>query len=249
MTVTTPKNLALLALLTLPIVACGGNDRYQGFDAEALYRTAELEFEEGEYGNAIDALERLMVTYQSSERVPEARFLLARAYYEDEEYITARAEYQRFLDRYVGHELSAAASLGMCESLAELAPNPHRDQTFTREAITTCGNVIVDYAGTPESLRAAEIRQGLRETLAEKEYLNARHYMRRSQYDPAIKYFEFVVNLYPESEFAPRALLGMYRANLEIGYDDLAEEARARLLREYPDSEAAAELQQEETES
>ena len=126
---------------------------------------------------------------------------------------------------------------------------PQRDQTFTREAVTTCGNVVVDYAGTPEAIQAAEVRQSLRATLAEKEYLNARHYFRRKQYDPAIKYFEFVVDDYPESEFAPEALLGLYRSNEEIGYDDLAEEARARLLREYPDSEAADELRAEETES
>jgi outer membrane protein assembly factor BamD len=249
MIATTSRTYAWITLLPLLLVGCGGNDRYQGLDPEALYRTAQLEFEEGEYGNAIDALERLMVSYQSSERVPEARFLLARSYFEEGEYITARAEYQRFLDRYVGHELSAAASLGMCDSLAELAPNPQRDQSFTREAITVCGNVIVDYAGTPESLEAAEIRDTLRATLAEKEYLNARHYFRRKQFDPAIKYFEFVVNLYPESEFAPQALLGLYRSNEEIGYDDLAQEARDRLLREYPDSEAADELREEESES
>lgn len=240
---------SLVALSTLLLVGCGGNGRYQGLDAETLYQTAQTEYEAEEYGNAIEALERLMVAYQSSERLPEARFLLAQAYFDNGEYITARAEYQRFLDRYVGHELSAAAALGMCESLAELAPHPQRDQTFTREAITICGNVIVDYAGTPESLEAAQVRDALRETMAEKEYLNAQHYFRRDQFDPAVKYFEFVVNLYPESDFAPRALLGMYRANREIGYDDLAEEARGRLLREYPDSEAAEELLSEETES
>jgi outer membrane assembly lipoprotein YfiO len=130
----------------------------------------------------------------------------------------------------------------MCNSLAELAPHPQRDQTFTREAITICGNVIVDYAGSAQSLEAAQVRESLRATMAEKEYLNARHYFRRKQYDPAIKYFEFVVNFYPETQFAPRALLGVYRSNDAIGYDDLASEARARLLAEYPDSEAAAEL-------
>ena len=34
----------------------------------------------------------------------------------------------------------------------------------------------------------------------------------------------------------------MYKANQEIGYDDLAEEARDRLMAEYPDSDAAARL-------
>jgi outer membrane protein assembly factor BamD len=242
------------ALLWIPVVvigltACGGSDQYQGLDAETLFRTAQTEYDEGDFDNAIEALERLMITYQTSERMPEARYLLAQSYFAKGEYITARAEYERFLDRYVGNELSAAAALGMCRSLSELAPHPQRDQSFTIEAITICGNVIVDYAGSPESLQAAEIRESLRETMAEKEYLNANHYFRRKQYDPAIKYFEFVVNLYPESDFAPQALLGLYRANEEIGYDDLAQEARERLLREYPESEAADEVRADESES
>jgi outer membrane protein assembly factor BamD len=241
-----PRNICRthgwITSLALALVGCGGSNLYQGLDAETLYQTAQTEYEEGEYDNAIQALERLMVTYQSSDRLPAGRFLLAESYFAKEEYITARAEYQRFLDRYVGHELSSAAALGMCESLAELVPHPQRDQTFTREAITICGNVIVDYAGSPQSLEAAQIRDTLRATMAEKEFLNARHYFRRKQYDPAIKYFEFVINGYPESEFAPQALLGLYRSNDAIGYDDLAIEARARLLAEYPDSEAAAEL-------
>jgi outer membrane protein assembly factor BamD len=238
----TVRTHAWIGLLALTLVGCGGNDRYQDLDAETLFRTAQSEFDEGEYDNAIQALERLMVTFQSSERLPEARFLLARSYFEKGEYITARAEYQRFLDRYVGHAFSPVAALGICMSLAELVPHPQRDQTFTRDAITACGNVVIDYAGTDESTEAAGIRQALRETIAEKEYLTANHYFRRKQYDPAIKYFEFVVNFYPETQFAPRALLGVYRSNDAIGYDDLASEARARLLAEYPDSEAAAEL-------
>ena len=232
--------------LLVATAGCGGADPYQGLDAESLFRTAQMEYDEGEYDNAIDALERLIISFQGSERAPEARHLLAESYFAKEEFITARAEYQRFLDRYVGHELSASAALGMCESLAEMAPHPQRDQTFTVEAITICGNVIVDYAGAPESLEAAGIRDSLRGTMAEKEFLNASHYFRRRQYDPAIKYFEFVIDLYPESIFAPQALLGLYRSNREIGYDDLAEEARARLLREYPDSDAAGELLAEE---
>jgi len=241
-----PRTHRTLALLALTLVGCAGN-RYQGMDATTLYSTAQTEYEHGDYGNAIEALERLMVAYQSFDRLPEARFLLAEAYFHDGQYVTARSEYQRFLDRYVGHELSAAAALGMCKSLDELSPRPQRDQTFTREAVTTCGNVIIDYAGTPEATEAAQVRQELREKLAEKDYLNARHYFRRKQYDPAIKYFQFVLDLYPETSFAPQALMGLYRANEAIGYDDLAEEARSRLLREYPDSDSAHELQSEDS--
>jgi outer membrane protein assembly factor BamD len=204
---------------------------------------------EGDHGNAIDALERLTLSFGDWSRVAEARLLLADAYFEQGEYLTARSEYQRFRDRFVGHPQGSVAALGECRSLAALAPHPQRDQTHTRDAMTICGNVVVDYAGTTEADAARQIAESMRHTLAEKEYLNANHYFRRNQYDPAIKYFQFVVDLYPETEFAPRALLGLYRSNVEIGYDDLAEEARERLLRDYPGSDEAAEVRTDGTDS
>ena len=82
----------------------------------------------------------------------------------------------------------------------------------------------------------------MRQRLAESEFGRADFYFRRQLYDSAIKYYEFVVRLYPETEWAPMALLGLYRSNQAIGYDDLAEEARERLLAQYPDSPAAAEV-------
>lgn len=231
------------------LLGCGGGDPYQGMDAEALFRIAENEYAEEDYGNAIEVLERLTVNFPDWSRVADARLMLADAHFEDGEYLTARSEYQRFRDRFVGHPRAAVAALGECRSLAALSPQPQRDQTHTRDAVTVCGNVTVDYAGTPQAAEARQIRGSLRLKLAEKEYLNANHYFRRRQYDPAILYYQFVVDLYPETEFAPRALLGLYRSNEAIGYDDLAEEARARLLLEHPDSEAAQELRADGNES
>lgn len=216
-------------------------------DAEALFRLAENEMAEGDEDNAIDALERLTLSFGDWSRIADARLLLADAYFEQGEYLTARSEYQRFRDRFVGHPQAPVAALGECRSLAALAPIPQRDQTHTRDALTICGNVVIDYAETSEAGEARRIGEEMRHTLAEKEYLTGSHYFRRRQWDPAIKYFEFVIDLYPDTEFAPRALLALYRANLEIAYDDLAEEARERLLREYPDTEEAAEVRAEGT--
>lgn len=227
--------------------ACGGGSRYQNMEADEIFRIASTEFEEESYGNAIDALDRLLVAHGDWERVPEARLMLAQAYFEDGDYLTARSEFGRFLDRYAGHPRSAAASLGICQSLAAMAPKPQRDQGYTLEAITSCRNVVVDFAGREEAAQAAMISNQLRQTLAEKEYLTGDFYFRRNLFDSAIKYWEFVINLYPDSEFAPDALLGVYRANMMIGYEDLAEEARQRLLLEYPDSDAATEVRLDES--
>lgn len=223
--------------------ACGGNARqYEGVTPDQLLQIASTEYQEGDHDNAIEALDRLLLVHGDWDRISEARLMLGDVYYDRSDYLTARAEYTRFLDRYAGLPGSASAALGVCRSLSQLAPTPERDQGYTQEAITSCRNVVIDFAGTPESAEAARISNELRYTLAEKEFLNAEFYFRRRLWDAAIKYYEFVATLYPESEFAPQALLGLFRSNQAIGYDDLAEEARQRLLDRYPESDAAAEI-------
>lgn len=234
---------ALLLLLTLGFAACGGpGNRYQGMDAPALFRMAQQEASEGDRDNAIRTLDRLLLAYGDWEGVPDARILLGDLYQENGEHLTASTEYRRFLDRYPGHPRAAEAALGRCRAFAALSPRPERDQTFTQQALTDCSNTAADFAGTSHAAEAQEISQRMRETLAEKEYLNGEFYLRRNIPDSAIKYFEFVLQSFPDTEYAPRALLGIYKANMAIGYDDLAEEARERLLTRYPDSQAAAEV-------
>ena len=152
------------------------------------------------------------------------------------------AEYVRFLDRYGGHEDAVVAALGVCRSLAALSPDMPRDQVFTRDAITVCRNVLLDYQGTSQAIAAAGLANSMRLKLAEKEYLTADFYFRRKLYFSAIKYYEFVVELFAETDFAPKSLAGIYYSNVAIGYEDEAEAAKLRLLERYPESPEAASM-------
>ena len=208
------RRTRLLVFAPLALAACGGGPSpYQGMTAEELFELASVEFEEGDHGNAIKVLDRLLLTQGDWERLPEARLLLGNVYFDREDYLTARTEYDRFLDRYAGHEDSPDAALGVCQSLARLAPTPQRDQGYSEEAITSCRNVVIDFAGLPQSIEAGEVSSAMRLTLAEKEFLNAEFYFRRNIWDSAIKYYEFVMTLYPDSEFAAPSLLGIFRSN------------------------------------
>lgn len=202
----------------------------------------QAQFDAGKWNDAVRALDRLLISFGASDLAPQARLMMAQAYFNKGDLLTARSEYQRFLDRFASSPEAPSAALGICKSLAGLSPDPERDQAYTNDAIGICRNVVVDYAGTPQSMEAATIANEMRMKLAEKEFLNADFYFRRKLYDSAIKYYEFVVQLFSETEFAPEALKGIYLCNMAIGYEDLAEEARARLLESYPDSPAAQEL-------
>lgn len=234
--------LTVLALVALPFTGCGGANPYQDMGEDELFAIGTKEFADGRWGAAISALDRIMVMNGSSALGADVRLLMADAYFNKGDLLTARSEYQRFLDRYSANTKAPVAALGVCRSLAALSPDPVRDQAYTNDAIAICRNVVVDYAGSPESLVAAQISNEMRLKLAEKEYLAADFYFRRKLYDSAIKYYEFVVQLYPETEWAPESLKGIYWSNIYIGYEDIAEETKARLLAEYPDSPAAKEL-------
>lgn len=231
-----------LALATALLAGCGSTQPYQGLTSDEIYAIAVQEYAAGEYDNAIRALDRLFISFAGFPQTAEARLLLANAHFGKRDYLTARSEYMRFLDRHSGHPEAPTAALGVCRSLAALSPIPARDQTYTQDAQAICRNVVVDYGGTEAAVQAAEISNRMRLKLAHKEYLNAEFYYKRGLLDSAVHYFEFVVELYPDTEWAPMSLLGIYRANKAFGYDDLAEEARERLLNEYPDSPAAEEI-------
>ena len=234
-----------LLLLGFPLagIACGGGvNVYQGMDPLSIYQMASEEYEAGAYDDAIQALDRILLTYSDWEGALGARLLLGHTHYEKGDYLSAQSEYNRFLDRYAGHGDAPIAALGVCRSLSALSPDLQRDQTYTNEAITICRNVVIDYAGTTQSVEAAEIANQMRMKLAEKELRTADFYLNRKLYDSAILYYEFVITFYSDTEFAPWALMGLYQSNVAVGYDDLAEEAKERLLREDPESAAATEL-------
>lgn len=235
------KQTASLTVLAgmLSLAGCASGSKYQGLDAAGVFRLAQAEYERGDFGDAAETLDRLLLAYPSFEQGADALFLLAEAYFHDGQYITSSSEYARFLDRYPADAKAPTAALGICHSYARLSPVTQRDQAYTDRALAACRNVVADFPGRPEAIEAAEVANGMRDKLARKIYDNGSYYLRRDFFDSAIIYFEEVVEAYPETGWAPRALLGIIEAYTEIGYEDEVDQATNRLLTEYPDSPEA----------
>jgi outer membrane protein assembly factor BamD len=233
----------LLPLAVLAgVIACRSTPPYQGMEANDLHALAELEFREGDYDEVERALNRLFIAFPSYARTPEARLLLADSYYADEQFITAAAEYRRFIDRYPQDPRAPVAAIGLCHSSAATSPDIQRDQSPTEDAAIVCRNVATDYPGTPQAEEAARIAEQMRLKLAEKLHTIAEYYFRRKFFDSSIMYWDMVERDYPDTVWAPRALLGILRAYERIGYADLVEETRKKILDSYPNSPEAREL-------
>ena len=223
----------------LLLAGCSSAPPYQGLDADQLFTLAQQAYDSDDHSEAQRAFDRFLISFPTDERAAQARMLLAQSYFEDEEFVTALSEYQRFIDRFPTHPSAPDAALGMCRASAAMSPSIQRDQAYTEEAQEVCSNVAADYPGTPAATEAARTAGDMRLKLAEKLYEIADYYFRRKFYDSSIIYWEMVEEQYADTEWAPRALLGIMGAYEEIGYDDLVQETRQKILDEYPNSDVA----------
>jgi outer membrane protein assembly factor BamD len=228
-------------MVSLVFSACASTPPWMGMDGDELFAYGVEQFEDRDWDEAVDAFERLVASFPGHPRGAEARIYLARAHFENGEYITSAAEYERFLQRYPSHGMTPEASLGICRAYARLAPHPQRDQEYTRRAREACRATASEFQGMNVAQEADSIRVEMVDRLAERWYQEGRFYQRRNFHDSAILIFQDVVDFFPETAWAPRALLALFRSYEAIGWEEEATQVRERLLFLYPDSEAAQE--------
>lgn len=226
-------------LLGALIQGCTSTPPYMGMEGDELFELGAREFESEDWDEAVRVFERFLFADPTNDRIVQGRIYLARAYFNREDYITAASEFSRVLDRHPGHPLAPEAALGICKSYVALSPHIQRDQGYTLQAFNSCDNVVQDFGGSEVSVEAETLRDQMREKLAQKTFVAGEFYFQRKLYDSGIIYFNDVLTNYPDTDTAAQALLRLYESYSEIGWEREAEEARDRLLRDFPDSEAA----------
>ena len=222
----------------LLVWGCGGGVPFRGQPVLEVYDIGVRAMEEEDWGRAEDAFEAVLRT-PGFPRGAEARLNLGRVLFRRKDYILSRAEYQRVLDRYPADTTAPHASLGICASLAAESPRVERDQSSTSQAELLCAQVARDYAGTLIGLSAETLRAQMYDKMAEQDYERGRFYQKRGLFDPAINYYEALIEARPNSLWVPWALYQLTILSERIGYADDATIHRERLLSEYPESEPA----------
>ncbi len=221
---------------------CASTPKYQGLHSDDLFEVGARGFDAGDWDKAVEVFERLLFADPTYARLVEARMYLARAYYNKGEFITSISEFTRILDRHPGHALAQQASLGICQSFVAQSPDVQRDQTPTAQAWNSCQNTLTDFRGTEVAGEAEALRDEMEAKLAEKIFIAGDFYFRRKLYHSGIIYFNDLLDQYPRGDWASQSLLRLFQSYLSLDWDVEAEEVRQRLLRDFPDSEAAKEI-------
>jgi outer membrane assembly lipoprotein YfiO len=222
--------------------ACSTAPPYAGWTPEQLYEHGQRAFLEGDWSEARRAFERLVLNFPGFDHAVEARHYLARTFFEAEEYLSAVAEFSRIVQVYPDDQLSPNAWMGLCRSYAAMSPHPQRDQQYTIQARNTCQQVAGDFQGMPVGDSAAVVAREMHNKLGEKAFGVGQFYFQRKIYESAEHVFRRLLDDYPDTEAAPRAIARLIEIYDDWGWDDQREENRTRLLGTYPESPEARAL-------
>lgn len=229
--------------IVLAVAACGPKQPpLSELAPEDLWLRGIEAYQEENWAEAIRYFDRFALVSGTDPRGAQARYYVGQAQFAREEYVTAATTFTRLATDLARTELADDSRFMACRSYEELSPRPQLDQEYTRAAIDHCQTLIEYFPDTEYSARAQEIVDRMTTRLARKAYESGAWYLRRGGYDSAIIYFEDVVDRYPLTELAPRALVRLMEIYETLEWDEERQEIRDRLVREYPDSPEAQAL-------
>jgi outer membrane protein assembly factor BamD len=231
--------MRVLALSTVLVAAaCGASlDPNLYPDPESLQEVSMTAFREGDCAKARIGLQRLVFELPPrDQRQAEVRYYLAECMLDQNERLESARQFRRVSDEFPQHRLAPDALLRAGDAYADLWNNAELDPTYGETAIATYTELIGRYPASTAAGRARLRVQALNEMFAEKDYKNGVYYLRFRAFDSAIIYFKDVVLKYPQSDFAPRAVVRLIETYDRIGYDEEKEEMCVYIQQFYPDA-------------
>ena len=196
------------------------------------------------YEAAARAYEYVRVTFPYLGAATEAELRLADVDYQSDEWLAARDRYNNFVKLHpTSPEVDYAAFRSAMTWYREipgdffvLPPSTEKDQTAVRGAQSALKRFLQTH---PKSKHVPEAQQALADTerrLAEYEVYVADFYRKSGRWEAVAGRLESVVERFPDSQFAPAALLNLHEAYTKLGRADEARAALQKLVAAYPES-------------
>lgn len=153
--------------------------------------------------------------------------------------VEAQYKYRDFINRYPGSEFADYAMLQIANVSFKQMERPDRDQAKTHEAIQKYREMLAAY---PNSRLRPEAEKKLGEALdrlAKHEHLVAQFYLKRSNWDAAIRRLNIIVDTYPDYSGRAETFFDLARALEGAGRTGEARLYYERVVAEFPTSEFA----------
>ncbi len=241
------RQFALLLALgaTMMIAACGGSGQIeQTGSVEERFRRGMAALEDEDYEKAKQIFEVIVIQDPASEYADDAQFYLGESYFRQKDYKLAAFNFNRLRSSFPNSQFYKQALFEAAESYYMSAPEFNRDQRDTKVAIDQFKIFADFYPNDSLSAVARDRVKELRSRLAQKDYMTAEQYMKLDEYKSALIYYERVMELYADTDYAAMALVGRIRALGELDRKPEALAAARAYLSENASGQQAAQIQQ-----
>ena len=216
---------------------------------ERAFDKAETAMERGDYVDATARFQAIRNRFQYSKYATLAELRLADAYFEQEQWSTAIAQYRTFLKLHPNHREVAYASFQVAESFYGqmpddffmLPPAYERDLASTRDAEREFAYFLKKYPNSEYSDEARKRLALVKRRLADHELYVAAFYLKRDNPRAAAMRLTYLLDEYSGVGLDSRALFLLGRSYLELGDTKKAKTALLDLVDNFPNDPLARE--------
>jgi len=246
---------AALAALVVALAACSASDPPDptiGWSPDRLYAEAKDEMSMANYTRAIELLEKLESRYPFGRWAQQAQLEIAWAHYKDGERAPALAAIDRFIRLHPEHSamdyaLYLKGLINFNEQQGILAwlgsqDLAERDLQAAREAFDTFKDLVTRYPDSKYTPDAEARMSYLLNSMARGEMLIARYYLQRGAYVAAANRAQAVIRQYQQAPAVEDALAILVHAYDKLGIEDLRDDTKRVLDRNFPESQALAQV-------
>lgn len=238
------KLVILISLTAVLFWSCSSSVVVSELTPEEHLKYAISLYEDEEYEEAVKEFESILLQYAGSSLIDDAQYYLALTRYQREEYIIAAYEFSKLIKNMPASSFVADAQFMLAECYYGLSPNYNLDQVYTKKAITEY-QAFIDFFPLNERVHEAEQKiNELNNKLALKNFTIAKIYEKMDYYTASMKYYDFVVETYHDTEYAPKALFRKIMLLMEREREDEALTNMKKFILLFPDDEEAESIRQ-----
>lgn len=201
------KRISILIMCLFVLASCRSQELIQPGDSlEVAFEKAYSLYEQERYRDAINAFETVLSIGRGTDVGQDAQYYLAESYFNNNQFLLAAAEYERYSDSHPGSQRREDVDYKAAYSYYRMSPRYNIDQANTRRSIERFRLFLARHPNSEQVDDASSKIEEMRDKLARKTFESAEFYMRNNQYRSAVIYFDLVVDRYPETRWAERAL-------------------------------------------
>ncbi len=217
------------SVLLITLMSCGSSHTIQrGDSAEVAFEKAMSLYDAERYSRAAEAFEVVLSISRGTALAADAQFYLAQSHFNNNSFLLAASEFQRFSRTYTNDERRIEAEFMEAYSYYMMSPRYNLDQTDTYTALDRFQLFVTRHPDSDLADEAHEYMDELRDKLARKKFEAAEMYFRIGEYRSAALYYELTVEDFPESRWTERALLRKIETYVRYAENSVRERQQER---------------------